>query len=82
MDTEYIDKRIAELRDTLLEQVRDLAARIASCGMIFANCVCAMSGWRAIDAGSSSACRYAPYGIARPLPALPAISPRSELRGW
>lgn len=30
MDTEYIDKRIAELRDTLLEQVRDLAARIAS----------------------------------------------------
>lgn len=30
MDTEYIDKRIAELRDALLAQVRDLADRIAS----------------------------------------------------
>ena len=27
---DYIDKQIAELRDTLLEQVRDLADRIAS----------------------------------------------------
>ena len=30
MDTEYIDRKITELRDVLLVQVRDLADRIAS----------------------------------------------------